>query len=171
MKIKKKIIRWVKKNKGFTLLYTLFVLGFLLDLITTSLSYEYLDVLEMNPLYSIFNGLWGIVLANIIVLYLLVRWYEHYNKNREHKMTFWIMGVMLFIILLRLYASYNALQWYETPPTAEQIEVLAQTTVEQKANFYFVMIGVFAIPLLFAQLVFLCWQWDHLPKKRKKVLK
>lgn len=169
MKIKKKkVIAWIKKNKGFSLVYGLYILGFILDLTTTLMNYKLISLLETNPLYGLFGGLWPVVLANVFILYILFRWYNNYNTRKEHKMTFWMLNLMIFIIILRLLASYNAMQWYENPPSAEEIQVLSQVTVEQKTQNYLRFVGGLIFPLLFAQLVFLCWHWDHLPKRKKK---
>jgi len=155
---------WFYNNKGFGVLFGLYILAFILDLSTTLLNGDMVRLLETNPIYAMTGSLWPIVLANFLVIYFLWRFYTSAKRNRQYRTTFWLMGVMLFIVLIRIFVSYNAVQLSQTEFTPEDLQYLEQRTSEEKQALYMSVILPFIFPLFFSMLVFWFWYADHQPK-------
>lgn len=151
----------IKKNGawGFWIAYALFIILLILDFVTTYLNQEKLVVIELNPLYHFFGGLFPILLVNILALFLFL--WAYFNKKSGVFQRYTVIVLLFCIMFMRIIAVYNALSWYYYPPnlTISELQQVYTPEVIQTARINY--LTLMYSPLFFCLITFFFFWLDH----------
>jgi len=148
------------KDKGFKLLFIIYILFFLGDIVTTLLV-KNKEILEVNPSYG-YIGFTGIICLNCAVIWLL--WWLYSRRNATPAVRYTLIMSMLMIIAARAYAIPNAWYFIMNPVTYAQAASIAtpqamEETVKQ--------MSVIAYPPFIMGIIgYIFWRIDHNVGKR-----
>ena len=135
---------------------TLYIVLFIADIVTTLMNYRYLQYLEVNPIFK-YVGIPGIIIANLLVIYFLHRWYT--NESAGHVMRFYLITFMISICAIRLLALRNAISLINNPIPLEVAKAAGTETFKRAYAVGVVLVGWAIIALNFIS--FLLWNLDH----------
>ena len=147
-------------NNGIKVAIWIFGILAFLDMLTAYINSKYIILLEMNPLYLVFKSLLPIVILNIALGFFLYYIY----KRRTINYRFFVMNVVCWQAVARIYAIYHAINIMILQPEVTQI---IETSAETKATTYsFVILFIMIIPFIVTQTAFWLFKKDHLILKR-----
>ena len=149
-----------RKNKGFKILFIIYILFFLGDLISTIINGELIQYLEANLLFK-YGGLPLIVIINIGIMFFLYKWYNKTNNNTSR---FIIHYLMVAIIITRIIAIYFNIDSYLNPPT---IEAAKAVTEQAKDQTIMLLTALNILPYFNALITWLFFQMDHIIISKK----
>jgi glucan phosphoethanolaminetransferase (alkaline phosphatase superfamily) len=143
------------KDKGFKILFGIFALMFLLDLISTLvLGKELIQYLESNPLYP-YGGL--LLITGINIVFMGLYWWM-YHKTSNPSLRFVIMFGMIAVIITRVIVVWNNYQVYLNPPTIQQA---MQVTTAMKMEVVKKNVSLNFLPFFNAILTWFFFKMDH----------
>jgi len=148
-------------KKGLEIIFWIYGIFMLADLTTTLMLNKYIIYLESNPLYLIFKSLIPVIILNII--YFVVIYFFYIRSTPEKR--FFLINVVSWLSLARIFAVYNAIMVYITQPTIEQVENISTAT--KATNYGFLIFLVFLIPILITQIVLWLFKIDHKIEEKK----
>lgn len=146
-----------KKSKGFIILFAIYVLMLILDVVSTLKNAALLPHIEVNPIYQAVGTLWPVLLLNIIITILI--YYAYTHKKTTPSSRYLIHTFMILTIFLRIIAVHNAIEWHHTTMSIEEVEQKYTSEVRAVATKQFALITY--VPLLMMVLPFLFWRLDH----------
>ena len=152
------------KQKGFKIIILLFVIAFIIDLISTIIYWEYIPLLEANPLYK-YCGLTGIAILHLIFAYCFWRCYKaKTNTKFILNARFISMYFMSAAIILKITAAYNNIHLFQTVPMT--MELAQQVTEQMKVQVFQNMLLSQVAPFLIGLLTWICFQFPKLSIRR-----
>ncbi len=148
------------KDKGFKLLYIIYIILFLAD-VGTTLFVKHKEVLEANIIYK-YVGFTGIIILNCVVIWLL--WWIYSRRNATPAVRYTLIMAMLMIIAARLYAIPNAWYFILNPVSYQQAVSIAtpqatRETVKQMAVVSYP-------PFIMGIIGYIFWRIDHNVKRK-----
>ena len=143
------------KDKGFKILFGIYLLTFAADLFSTLIMGEKLQYLESNPLYIKFGGLAPIILLNIAVAGLYYWIYKKGSINARFVVVFSVVA----IIMTRLIAIRGNISVYQNPPTLQQAMAVTQA-MKTEAVKKLAAVNIF--PFFNGLVAWLFFKWDHI---------
>ena len=146
---------------GFLIVWTVYILMFLADLISTLSLGQIGRVLESNIAYK-YIGFTGIIILNFGIIWLL--WWVYSRPNTTPSARFYFIMLMLMVISIRVYALGNAVDYINNPVTLEQAVQIA--TPEAKMETAKQVVSIAYPPIIFAVIGFLFWKLDHKLERR-----
>ena len=150
------------KDKGFKIIFAIYLLLFLADVITTIWNSGTLPYLEVNPIYP-YVGLTGIVIFNLIIIAGI---YFIYNIERATPTTrFIMMNVMVVVIISRIFSLQNNIHYILNPVTVEQAKAIASMGAKEATLIAFAWLEY--LPLFITIVTYMFWKIDHNVKKKK----
>jgi len=142
------------KNKGFKVLFGIYIFMVLADIVSTLIMGELAQHLEANPLIRLMGGFLPIILINIGLIFFY-RWvYLRGSVNAR----FNVMFVMTAIILIRIIAVKTNIGIYMNPPSYEQAIAITQA-VKNETMRNLALVNVF--PFFNAMITWFFFQKDH----------
>lgn len=151
-------------NIGFIITYIVSIILCIADLTLTYRNQHLLEVIELNPIYHLFNSLIPIVLINIIFFVFMYFWYHH--KKIEPTSRYVLLLCLMIIILFRLIAVHNALSWEDNTLSLEEIKQVYTPEVTRQAQKIYA-VSLYS-SLLFCLVTFLLWRLDHSIERKDK---
>lgn len=151
------LIHFSKANKGFLILFVLYAVFLILDIVTTLINSHLLPYIEVNPLYQMVGTLWPAILLNFVIAALLVYLYTARKSLPFHR--YLIITIMVVTILVRIVAVHNALTWTQTEMSLEDVKKNYTDEVRAKATQQYMFITY--LPLILCVLPYLFWRLDH----------
>jgi hypothetical protein len=148
-------------KKGLKVILWIYGIFMLADLTTTLMLNKYIIYLESNPIYLIFKSLIPIIILNILYFAVI---YFFYNRSTPEK-RFFLINVITWLSLARIFAIYNAIMVYITQPAIEQVENISTAT--KTTNYGFLMFFIFLLPILITQIVLWLFKIDHKIEEKK----
>ena len=147
------------KDKGFKIMFAVYILVFIADVISTLRMGELLQYLEANPLYK-FGGIIPIILLNLV---FIGAYYWFYKKGTVNT-RFIVMFSMVAIIMTRLIAVSQNIAMAANPPTIEQ--AMAVTQAAKTATMTrLALVNVF--PFFNGILAWIFFKFDHNVEAKK----
>ncbi len=144
----------MKRNNAIKIIIALFFILFVVDIVLTLQLGHLVQYLEANPIYP-YVGIPGIILANLLVMFLMYWHYSHTNNNFYRYS--WLM-ILLTICVVRVFVIYNNYQVFLDPPT---IEMAKQVTVEMKQQAMVRVVAPTVVPFFIGMFTFLLFKMDH----------
>lgn len=142
------------KEKGFKIVFVVYIVMFLVDLISTICVGDLVQYLEANPLFK-YGGLPLICVVNIIIMYVIWRWYTRSNKADTRYI---MIYMMVAIIITRIIVVISNFQICMNPPTLEQ--AMSITDADKLAVLKQIyMLNI--LPYLNAIITFIFFKKDH----------
>jgi len=149
-----------QKKVGFYIVFVIYIIFLIIDIVTTIYLGSVGRVLEANPLYK-YIGFTGIIALNLILGYGLI---YLYSKNPFWR--FFTMAIMNTVILARCYAIQNA--WYAIthPITLEKAIEVSQMVVPIKTAVVVELAAISYVPLIFCLITYGIWRIDNICQKK-----
>ena len=149
-----------QKKVGFYIVFVIYIIFLIIDIVTTIYLGSVGRVLEANPLYK-YIGFSGIIALNLIIGYCFI-----YLYTTKPFWRFFTMAIMNTVILARCYAIQNA--WYAIthPITLEKAIEVSQMVVPIKTAAITEMAIVSYVPLIFCLITYGIWRIDNTCKKK-----
>lgn len=144
-------------DKGFWIVFIIYVVMFLVDLFSTLLNWGLIDELEANPLYG-FGGLPLIIFVNLLMFMFFIWIYKKDVSNR-----FMCMYVMTMIILIRIIVIRGNISVFLNPPTAQEIILYAAVAKKAAVRNLF---NISVLPWLVGAFTWLFFKMDHIIEKK-----
>ena len=153
------------KDKGFKIVFLVYILALIADIATTFMVGEAKSVLEANPLYNFLGlGFFPIILLNILIAWLI--WWIYTREKSSPTSRFYFIMIMLLIISMRLIAIPYAVERINNPITIEQAEQLIIENPTAKIETMKTVVYTSYPPFIFAIIGFLFWKLDHKVEKK-----
>ena len=149
------------RKLGFWIVYIIYILLFLADLISTLYLKEIGRVLESNMAYK-YIGFTGIILLNGAIIWLL--WWIYSRSKTTPTARFFLIMSMLMIISVRIYAIQNAWYYISNPITLQLAKAIA--TPEAMAETTRQVVYLAYPPFILSVIGFLFWKLDHKIQKK-----
>lgn len=155
------------KDKGFKILFVIYLIALVIDLISTIINWDLIKYLESNPLFK-FGGLPLIIVANIIIAVLWLYWY---SNTKNVNMRFIIIFILIAVIMTRAIVITNNFQIHQdyVENREEVMEAAKQVTDEQKTQTIKKAVGLNLLPFLNGVLAWVFFSLDHKIKRKKEV--
>jgi len=146
------------KDKGFKIVFALYIIVLIADIISTLRLGELVQYLEANGLYK-HIGITGIIALNIILASI----YYYIYKKGSINARFIVMFSLISIITIRLIAVQQNFAVGMNPPTIEQAMQVTQAAKKATMNRLAMLNILPALNGLFAWVFF---KWDHFVMRR-----
>ncbi len=143
------------KNKGFKILFGIYIFMFLADLATTLMNWGLLEYLEANPLFK-WGGLPLLIFINIAYAGLL--WWLYNKKKYNSTARFFVMMVMMGVIITRVFVCINNWLIAQNPPTLAEAQAL---TTAVKTQMYMIAVTPMAFGMVQGFVAWLFFRMDH----------
>jgi len=155
------------KNKGFSWIFIISVLLFLIDVFTTLYNYKHLKWIETNPLFVKTGYIFPIILLNLLFFIVLFKMYAW--QKSQHIVRYLVINALVYVNSVRLLALKNNIYWLfnqdkliETVNLIKSDPIIHQKTIELTQQS--ILINIF--PLILGFIVFLIWCIDHKIEKK-----
>lgn len=158
---------WIKKGKdrGFWIVFTIYILALITDIVTTMMVGEAKSVLETNPLYNFLGlGFFPIILLNGAITWLL--WWLYSRPNSSPTARFFLIMAMLMIISVRIYAVHNAMVYINESITTQEAQVMVEQNPTLKLETTKQVVYLAYPPFIFALIGFIFWRLDHNARRK-----
>jgi len=152
------------KDKGFKILLGIYILAFIVDIISTLLNRGLIKYLESNPIYGLTGGWIGIalvILINIVLIFLLYYWY---TRTDSFQWRFYICLILASVITTRVLVIVNNINIFLNPPT---IEAARQVTTEMKRQAISRLVWLNLLPFLNGAIAWMFFYKDHIFWRKK----
>ena len=134
-----------------------FTLFFVLDLGSSLMAKEYLQFLETNPLYQ-YVGLWGIILANGVAIYVLLKAFENGSVFTRYL----VCSTFVYLSAIRAMVVKSNFTVVQSIKAGEiTIEAASQLSEAAKQYSYLLLVISILLPILFSLVVYLLYALDH----------
>ena len=143
------------KNKGIKTLVVVFLILFVLDLLSTLRVGDVGRALEANPIYP-YVGFIGIGILNVGLILLV---YGFYSLSKKDLNRFMIMSPVVILCLIRIVTIYGNWKVGNNPPTLEQAEALTQDV--KLAHYYNAIVLPMILWLGSSIITYLFFRPDH----------
>ena len=141
------------KNKGYKIIFFVYIFLLILDIVTTLMNYKFLDILEMNPIYQ-YVGIPGIIVINLLVIGVFI-----YYMNKPPDICYIAIQIMVMIIFGRLIAIRNAINLYLSDITVEQAAAIITPAVKAAQLKSFMILEY--LPFFIGLVSYFFWRLDH----------
>ena len=141
------------KDKSFKVLFVIYIIAFLGDLISTLRVGELLKYLEANPVFK-FGGLPLITILNIVFAALYYWLYSKGNVN----LRFYVVFSLVAIIITRVIAITQNMAVAQNPPTLEQAMAVTQV---MKTEAVKKLLFVNVLPFFNGVIAWIFFKQDH----------
>jgi len=148
------------QDKAFKILFVVYLVTLVVDLITTLRLGELVQHLEANPLFG-YGGLPLIIIINIVVA--VAYWFIYKKGSVDAR--FMAVFALVAIIMTRLIAIRGNIMVGNNPPTMEQVMAVTQA-VKTATIRKLVWVNVF--PLLNGIIAYIIFSKDHWILKRRR---
>lgn len=149
------------KNKGINILFIIYLVMLLADLISTLIMGELVQHLESNPLYK-YGGLSLIIILNIVFMLFFYYIYKRGTLNAR----FLVLFCMAAVITTRIIAVTNNIAIYMNPPTLEQAMAVTQA-VKTEAFIRLALVNIF--PFFNGIIAWLFFREDHIIRRKDEI--
>jgi len=158
--------RTLKKNKGFCILLTIFIILCIADLITTYLQTHLLSAIELNPLLKNTGVYFPLIFIFINALAILLILWAYLGKKAGVFGRYMTLNLMISIIFLRIIAVRNALSYVGNNVTVAELQAKITPEVVQAAQIQYAFL-LYA-PLVFCIIGFFFYWIDHKIERKDK---
>lgn len=147
------------KDKGFKIIFIVYIILVGLDLISTLINYELVKYLEANPLYQ-YGGLPLIILINIGIIFFY--WWL-YKSTNNIVLRYIIIFSLVAISITRMSVIYQNFQTYFDYVAHPDFVMAAAKQVTDKQNREYLFKYLFAniAPFFNGVIAFILFKLDH----------
>jgi len=146
------------KDKGFKIVFAIYILAFIADLISTLRMGELLKYLEANPLYK-YGGIPLIILLNLA---FAMAYYFLYKKGGVD-VRFYTMFSLIMVIVIRFIAIKTNIAVAMNPPTLQQAMAVTST---MKTAVVKKLVLTNVIPFITCVSTWFFYRMDHIAAKK-----
>jgi hypothetical protein len=147
------------KNKGFKIIFVIYILLAFIDLFSTLINYDLVKYLEANPLYQ-YGGLPLIILINICTI--LFYWWI-YNSTNSIVLRYIIIFSLVALSITRVSVIWQNFQVYFDYVAQPEVVMAAakQVTDKQKKEYLFKYLFANIAPFFNGVIAFILFKLDH----------
>jgi len=155
------------KDKGFKILMGIYILAFIVDLVSTLMNRELVIYLESNPVFALTGGWIGIALVILINIALIVIFWYWYTNTESYHWRFYIPLILVTVLSARVMVIINNIHVYLNPPTIQQAIAYAEqattiTRVQETGRFVWVQL----LPYLNGAIAWMFFKIDHIINRK-----